>query len=84
MGAQMNIKNTEAYELASEIASIEGLSRTQAVLAALRAHRKRLATEKKVEEAMEICRDAASRMSPKMLAFDIDKELYDEKTGLPK
>jgi hypothetical protein len=86
MGVQMNIKNAEAVELAAELATAEGLSRTELVLEALR-ERKRLreqAMEKKIEELMEFCRETAAMMSPEMLAFDIDKELYDEETGLPK
>ncbi len=84
MGAQMNIKSDEAYALASELAEIEGVSLTQAVLEALRAHHRMLTREKKIEELMEFCRETAAMMSPETLAYDIDKELYDEETGLPK
>ena len=42
MGMQMNIKNDEAYALAIEIAGIEGVSLTQAVLEALRARKREL------------------------------------------
>ena len=84
MGVQMNIKSEEAYALASELAGLEGVSLTQVVLEALRARRAKLTREEKIEELMELCRETAAMMSSKTLAFDIDKELYDEKTGLPK
>ncbi len=84
MGAQMNIKSDEAYAIASELAKAEGLSRTQVVLEALRARRARLKRDEKIAEIRAFCRETAALLSPETLAFDIDKELYDEKTGLPK
>lgn len=83
MGAQMNIKSDEAYALASKLAEIEGVSLTQVVLEALRARARELSKAKKVERVMALCRDTASRMSPEMLALDMDEFLYDE-DGLPK
>ncbi|MFM9852665.1 MAG: type II toxin-antitoxin system VapB family antitoxin [Sphingomonadaceae bacterium] len=80
----MNIKSEEAYALATEIADKTGGSMTQVVLDALRAHHLKLTREKKVAEIRQLCRETAGMMSPEALAFDIDKELYDEKTGLPK
>lgn len=84
MGAQMNIKNAEASAIAGELAALTGTSVTQVVLEALRAQRAKLQRDKKIEELMEFCRETAAMMSPEVLAFDIDKELYDEETGLPK
>ncbi len=84
MGAQLNIKNAEAVELAAELAKAEGLTRTQVVLEALRARVRDRAKERTIQEVREICRRTAARMTPEQMAFDIDKELYDEKTGLPK
>ena len=84
MGAQMNIKSDEAYALASELAGQAGVSLTQAVLDALRARKRELTREKKIAELMEFARETAAMLSPETLAFDIDKELYDEETGLPK
>ena len=84
MGVQMNIKNEEAYALASELAEIGGTSLTQAVLEALRAQHRKLEREKKIAEIRELCRETAAMMSPEQMAFDINKELYDEETGLPK
>ena len=84
MGVQMNIKNAEASEIAGEIAALTGKSVTQVVLEALRARKRDLNREAKVESVMQLCRETAALLSPKTLAFDIDEELYDEKTGLPK
>jgi len=83
MGIQMNIKNAEAAALAGELAALSGTSVTQAVLEALRARKRALDKARKVEEIMEFCRETRAMMPPETLAFDIDKELYDEETGLP-
>ena len=83
MGAQMNIKSDEAYELASKIAEAEGISLTQAVIEALRAREREVSKEARFAKAMEIIRDMRVRMSPELLALDIDDYLYDE-YGLPK
>ena len=84
MGAQMNIKSDEAYALATEIAGRTGETLTQVVLEALRARQRELTKDEKLKEVMALCRDMRARMSPEALAFDIDKELYDEVTGLPR
>ena len=84
MGMQMNIKNAEAYAIASELAGLTGESLTHVVLEALRAQHKRLSREAKIAEIREFCRETRAMMSPEYLAFDIDTELYDEETGLPK
>ena len=83
MGAQMNIKSEEAYELASKIAAAEGISLTQAVIEALRLREREVSQEARFAKAMEICREARALMSPETLALDIDDFLYDE-YGLPK
>ena len=83
MGAQMNIKSDEAYALATEIAGRTGETLTQVVLEALRARQRELTKAERLEAVMEICRDARSRMSPELLALDMDEYLYDER-GLPK
>lgn len=84
MGMQMNIKNEEAYALATKLAEGSGISLTQAVLEALRAQHRKLEREAKIEELMEFSGETAAMMSPEQMAFDIDKELYDEVSGLPK
>ncbi len=83
MGIQMNIKNAEAYKIASELAEKSGVGLTQAVLDALRARKWDLEKEDRVKRALEIARDMRARMSPETLALDIDDFLYDE-YGLPK
>lgn len=83
MGAQMNIKSDEAHALATEIASRTGETLTQVVLEALRARQRELTKAERLEAVMAICRDARSRMSPELLALDMDEFLYDER-GLPK
>ncbi len=83
MGVQMNIKNAEAYEIASALAEKTGSSLTQVVLDALRAQKRELDTEDRFERAMAIIHDMRSRLSPEFLARDFDDELYDE-FGLPK
>ena len=83
MGVQMNIKSAEAYEIACALAEKTGTSMTQVVLDALRAHKHELEKEDRFERAMEIIRDMRARMSPELLALDIDDYLYDE-NGLPK
>lgn len=80
----MNIKSDEAYAIAAEIAGKTGASLTQVVLEALRAHRNRVTREAKIAEIREFCRGTAALLSPETMVFDIDKELYDEKTGLPR
>ena len=83
MGAQMNIKSDEAHALATEIASRTGETLTQVVLEALRARQRELTKAERLDAVMAICRDARSRMSPELLALDMDEFLYDER-GLPK
>jgi hypothetical protein len=83
LGMQMNIKNDEAYAIASELAGLEGVSLTQAVLEALRARKRQLAKRDIVEEVMALARDTRARMSPEALALDHGEYLYDE-FGLPK
>ena len=83
MGAQMNIKSEEAYELATKIAEAEGISLTQAVIEALRLRERQVSQEARFARAMEICRESRALMSPETLALNIDDYLYDE-LGLPK
>lgn len=83
MGVQMNIKNAEAYAIASELAGLTGESLTHVVLEALRARKKELTRNETLERVMQICRDTAARMSPETLALDHGEYLYDE-FGLPK
>lgn len=83
MGAQLNIKSEEAYALASRIAEAEGVSLTQAVIDALRRREREVSADARFARAMEIIKDMRARMSPELLALDVDDYLYDE-NGLPK
>lgn len=82
MGAQLNIKNAEAVELATELAKAEGISLTDVVLKALRAWKHERDSEAIYLEALEICRDAAPRLSGTVLSLAHGDLLYDD-YGLP-
>ena len=83
----MNIKSQEAHDLARELAALTGETVTQAVTIALRERldhlRHDLGAEERIKRLHELSREIASRMSPEVLALDIDELLYDER-GLPK
>ena len=82
MGAQMNIKNAEASAIAGELAAAEGTSRTEIVLEALRAMKRKHDSENIYLEALEICRDTAPRLPGTMLSLAHGDLLYDD-LGLP-
>ena len=82
MGAQMNIKNAEAAELAEQLAQAEGISRTEVVLEALRAWKRKRDSESIYEKALAICRDTAPLLPGTMLSLAHGDLLYDER-GLP-
>lgn len=82
MGAQLNIKNAEAVELAAELAKSEGTSRTEIVLEALRAWKRKRDSESTYAKALEICRDTAPRLPDTQLSLAHGDLLYDE-NGLP-
>jgi hypothetical protein len=82
MGAQMNIKNAEAVELAAELAAAEGTSRTEIVLEALRAWKRKRDSESIYAKALEICRDTAPHLPGNMLSLAHGDLLFDDK-GLP-
>jgi hypothetical protein len=83
MGVQLNIKSEEAYALASKIAEAEGVSLTQAVIVALRRREREVSADARFDRAMAIIKDMRSRMSPELLALDVNDYLYDD-NGLPK
>lgn len=85
----LNIKNERAHSLAHQLADIQGISVTQAVISAmerdlaeLRAKDQRSA-EKMVLDLKEISLAAARHFSDGFSAKDIDGMLFDE-NGLPK
>lgn len=82
MGAQMNIKNDEAYAIAAELAASEGTSRTEIVLEALRALKRERDSESIYNKALEVCRDTAPRLSGTVLSLTHGDLLYDDR-GLP-
>lgn len=82
MGAQMNIKNVEAVELAAELAAAEGVTRTEIVLEALRAWKRKRDSESIYAKALDICRDTAPRLPATQLSLAHGDLLYDE-NGLP-
>ncbi len=88
MGMQLNIKNDEAYELASRLSKLTGQSLTNAVTEALR---RRVAEEEAVRDierrkqeirvlAAEIRAELTKDGQPLDLSTDF---LYDDVTGLP-
>ena len=83
MGVQFNIKNTEAYALARDIANRTGESMTQVVLDSLRARQRELTKAERLERALEIARDMRARLGPDFFAGEHGDLLYDE-FGLPK
>ena len=85
MGNQLNIKNEEAYLLASELAELTGESLTSAVTVALRERleRERVARERETrsDRLMEIAADIRKHMREPVPGSD-HGWLYDE-NGLP-
>jgi len=86
MGAQLNIKNEDAYRLASRLAELTGKSLTTAVTDALRdsLEREERARDKtaKIERVLALAADLRAHMTPPFSSSDPD-DFYDE-DGLPK
>jgi hypothetical protein len=82
MGVQLNIKNAEAVELAAELATADGTSRTEVVLEALRALKRQRNSENIYLKALEICRETAPLLPDTMLSLAHGDLLYDD-CGLP-
>jgi antitoxin VapB len=80
----LNIKNTETYRLAKELAAATGESMTEAVTVALRERLARVRPAIDIETVMEIVRDMRSRVSPDFFDVDHGELLYDDELGLPK
>jgi antitoxin VapB len=83
----LNIKNTEAYDLARELARLTGRSMTTVVLEALRKQREQLAPhlqqEARVQELMAIAQRCAAHIAQPVRAVDHGDMLYDER-GVPQ
>ena len=83
----LNIKNAEAYALASELARLTGNSMTKVVLEALRQQREQLLRqqqkETRVQELMAIGQRCAAHIVQPVNAVEHGDLLYDER-GLPQ
>lgn len=83
----LNIKNSEAHELARQLSAITGESMTKAIVVALRERLDRLKrepSEDRVQRILAIGRDCAAHLGEAYRSLDHDALLYDEKTGLPR
>lgn len=80
----LNIKNSETYRLAKELAAATGESMTEAVTVALRERLARVRPAIDIEAVMEIVRDMRSRVPPDFFDVDHGELLYDDELGLPK
>ena len=84
--AALSIKNDLTYELANELASLEGKSVTQAVTDAIRDALARKRRERDREAMIADAREIARRCAPLLRNLDAKDPtafLYDE-NGLPK
>ncbi len=83
----LNIKNTEAYELARELARLTGHSMTTVVLEALRKQREQLLRQQqkdaRVQDLMAIAQRCAQHVAQPVKAVDHGDMLYDER-GMPQ
>ena len=83
----LNIKNKEAYNLASELAQLTGQTMTAVVIDALRQHRRQIERqqqkEKRVQDLMAIGQRCAAHIKQPVTAQQHGDMLYDEH-GLPK
>lgn len=78
----LNIKDSEVYHLASELAGATGKSMTRVVLDALRAEKSRLLPRKVNREGVANCLSALHR-GVNVDQRSVDEILYDE-NGLPR
>lgn len=83
----LNIKNAEAYDLASELARLTGRSMTMVVLEALRRQRDEVLRQQqkaaRIQELMAIAQRCAAHTTQPTQAVDHGDMLYDER-GLPQ
>jgi antitoxin VapB len=81
----LNVKNSEAHELARELAELTGESMSSAVTVAVRERRDRVLADRSgglAERMLEIGRDCAERLPGHVRTIDHGELLYDE-NGLP-
>jgi antitoxin VapB len=86
MGAQLNIKSEEAYELASRLSELTGDSLTTVVTKALQAEleraQRRQGRDARLARIMALAKEISDHMPP-----DVTSDhswLHDEESGLPK
>lgn len=83
----LNIKNQEAYDLASELAQLTGKSMTAVVIQALREQRQQVVSSQtqasRTQELMAIAQRCAAHIHRPAAAVDHGEMLYDE-NGLPR
>jgi antitoxin VapB len=87
MGASLNIKNPEVYQLARQLADETGETLTTAVEIALRERLKRQKGNPKAgltEWLAEITKETAAIMDDGRTSKELMDELYDPETGLPR
>jgi len=83
----LNIKNKEAYDLASELAWLTGRSMTAVVLDALRQQREQVQRQQqkqaRAQELMTIAQRCAAHIQQPVTALEHGDMLYDDR-GLPR
>lgn len=83
MGVQLNIKSSEARELAETIAKATGSSLTDAVLDALRQRARDVTLHDRRERLTNLLRGTRALWTPELLEGNHKDWLYDD-DGLPK
>lgn len=82
----LNLKNPEAEQLAAEIGTLTGESKTAAIIVALRERRERLLAQRQAvdttmaEDLLALADKISLRLAGNALSTD---PLYDPETGLP-
>jgi antitoxin VapB len=83
MNMQINIKSSEARELADQITKRTGETITEAVTAALKERLKRLTVEERLARVDELTKSISGRLAEPWKSKDHAGLLYDE-LGLPQ
>jgi antitoxin VapB len=83
MNMQINIKSSEARELADAITKRTGETITEAVTAALKERLKRLTVDERLARVDELTQSISGRLAEPWKSMDHAELLYDER-GLPK
>ena len=83
----LNIKNERTHAVVRELATLRGVSQTEAVEEAVRARLAQVAAERdketRFERIMQLSRETAASLRAQGIDLSVD-ELYDDETGLPK